>query len=170
MKKLPLLLSVGSLCMLASCNSDNKSSGNNNAQGEKNLAAFHAINKAVESGDMSKIGDYIAADGIDHAGENGDVKGLDSIKAQLAMVHTMAKDMKTEIIKELADSEYAFVWERYTGNSDGNMGMPKGPYNVTTLHVAKFKDGKSTEHWEFMQPADVMKMMPPPAKDPEPKK
>ena len=102
MKKLPLLLPAGLLLILASCNNDNKSSENKNSQAERNLASFHAINKAVESGDMSKIGDYIAADGIDHAaGENGDLKGLDSIKVQLAKVHNMAKDMKSEIIRSL---------------------------------------------------------------------
>ena len=31
---------------------------------------------------------------------------------------------------------------------------------MSTVHVTKFKDGMATEHWEFMQAADMMKMMP----------
>jgi len=38
----------------------------------------------------------------------GDIKGLDSIKAELTKIHTMVSDMKTEVVKELGDSEYVF--------------------------------------------------------------
>ncbi len=69
--------------------------------------------------------------------------------------------MKMEMIKEMADDDYVFSLMRYTGTSNGQMGMPKGPYDMKTMEVVKFKDGKAVEHWAYMQPADVMKMMPP---------
>ena len=56
----------------------------------KNLAANNAVNRAIESGDMSNLGDYIASDAVDHSGAHGDVVGLDSIKAELAPVHKIA--------------------------------------------------------------------------------
>ena len=63
--------------------------------GIKNLAVANAINRAIESGDMSNVGDYIATDALDHSGEHGDVVGLDSIKAELAPVHKLAaNDLK----------------------------------------------------------------------------
>ena len=46
---------------------------------------------------------------------------------------------------------------RFTGTSDGSMGMPKGPYDMKAVEVEKFKDGKAIEHWEFMDPAEMMK-------------
>lgn len=74
-------------------------------------------------------------------------------------MHKTGSDMKMEIIKQLADDDYVFSWQRYTGTSDGSMGMPKGPYNMTAIEVVKCKDGKAVEHWGFMEPRELMKMM-----------
>jgi predicted ester cyclase len=129
---------------------------------QRNLAANNAVNKAIESGDVSNLGDYIASDAIDHSGDHGDVIGIDSIKKALAPLHKMAtNDLKMEVIKELADSEYVFQWVRTTGTAaNKDMGVAIGSkFNVTMISVSKFKNGKATEHWEFMQPADMMKMM-----------
>jgi len=146
-------------CFFVACKSDKKENG---AQGEKNLAAASAVHKSVESGDVSKLGDYIAADAVDHAGKNGDIKGLDSIKTELAKYKEMSTDMKSEITKEMGDNDYTFQWMRFTGTaSTADMGMPVGTkYNMTAIHVCKFKDGMIVEHWEFRQPVDLMKMMP----------
>jgi len=68
------------------------------------------------------------------------------------------KDMKTETVREVADGDYVYSWMRYTGTSDGTMGMPNGPYDMAAI-VAKFKDGKAIEHWNFMETQSMMKMM-----------
>ena len=151
MKKFLFAIPVGMLSLCMSC-SDNG--------GGKNLDAARAINKAVETGDTSKLSDYLAADAVDHS-DHGDIKGADSIKSAIAKIHLMVKDMKIETVKELADGEYTFQWMNYTGTAiTSDMGMKAGEtFKMTAIQVSKFKDGKSTEHWEFMQPADMMKMM-----------
>ncbi len=166
MKKLLLILPAGLLFTLVSCNNNDKgaAASTDNPVAAKNLDAVHGINKAIETGDVSKLGDYIAADAVNHSGEKGEVKGLDSIKAELALIHNQGTNMKSETIKEFADSVHVMQWMRYTGNSKMPMGaMPAGsPYDMMVIHVSKFKDGKATDHWEFMLPSDMMKMMPPP--------
>jgi predicted ester cyclase len=117
--------------------------------------------KAYEAGEFDKMKDYIAADAIDHAGEKGDITGLDSIVAEMKRYKAMMKDTKTEVLKEMADDEYVFVWGKFSGTmtADG-MGMRAGDkMNMTSVDVAKFKDGKAVEHWMFMDAADVNKMM-----------
>ncbi len=165
MKKILFTITAGMFCFFISCNSGSNTSAENksNDAAQKNLAAANAVNKAIETGDVSNLGDYIAADGVDHAGMKGEVKGLDSIKAELAKIHTMAADMKMETIKELADSEYVFQWMRFTGTAaTADMGMPAGTrFDMSAIEVSRFKYGKAIEHWEFMQPADMMKMMGP---------
>jgi predicted ester cyclase len=139
----------------------------------KNLAANNGIDRAIESGDVSNLGDYIATDAVDHSGEHGDVIGLDSIKAELAPMHKLAaNDLKFEVVKELADSDYVFEWSRLTGTATTTeMGVPVGSkFSVTSVNVSRFKNGKAAEHWEFMQPADLMKMMAAPATKPLAKK
>jgi predicted ester cyclase len=128
----------------------------------KNLATNNAINRSIESGDVSNLGDYITTDAVDHSGQHGDVVGLDSIKAELAPLHKLAaNDLKFEVVKELADSDYVFQWVRMTGTATStDMGVPVGSkFSVASMNVSRFKNGKATEHWEFMQPADMMKMM-----------
>src|SRR3954447_11415552 len=129
MKTFLFTIVAGAFCFFISCNTatNTPSESKANDAAQKNLAAANGVNKAIETGDVSNLGDYIATDAVDHAGMQGDVKGLDSIKAELAKIHTMVSDMKVETIKELVDSEYVFQWLRFTGTSTtSDMGMPSG--------------------------------------------
>jgi predicted SnoaL-like aldol condensation-catalyzing enzyme len=169
MKQLLSMMLTAIVFSMSACNSGTNTTAvaTINDAGQKNLLAANSINKAIEMGDMSNLGDYIAPDAIDHSGQHGDVVGLDSIKTGLAPLHKMAtNDLKMEVVKELADSEYVFQWVRTTGTAaTTDMGVPVGSkFSVVMISVSKFKNGKATEHWEFMQPADMMKMMAPPQK------
>ena len=160
MKKfLIILTSSGLICCITSCNS-NTATGN--TQGEKNIAAVHAVNDAIESGDVGKLDQYIAADAVDHTGEQGEVKGLDNIKANLKHMHDTYPDMKLEEVQEASNGDYVFVLTRFTGtNKEASMGAPAGThFDMTGVEVIKFNnDGKATDHWEYMTMADMMKMM-----------
>lgn len=157
MKKIFFAAFTGLLCVGTSCN-DNATANKGSAQKEKNIAASDMISDAFKTGDVTKIDSAVSDDFIDHT-DQGDKKGKDSLKSMINMVHTNFKDMKMEKVKELADDDYVFTWMRYTGNSDGAMGMPKGPYDMSAIEVAKFKDGKAIEHWSFMDMQSMMKMM-----------
>ena len=50
-------------------------------------------------------------------------------------------EMKFETIRELADDDYVMTWSKMTGR------------NMTTVDIAKFKDGKAVEHWIYMDAA-----------------
>lgn len=150
------MLAVVILNSLIACNSGMS------ATAKKNKEVNDAITKAYESGDFSKMGDYIAADAVDHGGQNGDVKGLDNIVAELKMYHDQMPDMKSETLMETANDEYVMTWSKVSGTAktDG-MGMKAGQkIEMTSVDVAKFKDGKAVEHWIYMDPKDMMQMMP----------
>lgn len=167
MKQILSLFAIGLVFACISCNSDKteKTAGDtmssdkkDNSMTEKNLAASHVVDKAFETGDPGGIDSVVSGDFVDHR-DRGDVKGRDSLKAMITSMHKDFPDMKMEHIKELADDEYVFSLNRYTGTSNGEMGMPKGPYDMKAIEVVKFKDGKGVEHWSFMESADMMKMM-----------
>lgn len=174
MKKTFSVLTIGLIFACASCSNDKteKTSGDtmssekmssdkkDHSMAEKNLAASHIVNKAFETGNAGEIDNAIASDFVDHT-DQGD-KNRDSLKTMIGMMHKEFPDMKMEMIKEMADDDYVFSLMHYTGTSNGKMGMPKGPYDMKTMEVVRFKDGKAVEHWAYMQPADVMKMMPMP--------
>jgi predicted SnoaL-like aldol condensation-catalyzing enzyme len=172
MKQIILLLAAGTFLFFASCNEKTeKTTGDSmgtekkeNPVVEKNIAISHAVSKAFETGDVSALDSIVADDFLDHT-DRGDKVGRDSLKAMISFVHNNFKDMKMETLNEVADNDYVYSRMRFTGTTDGTMGMPKGPYDMQVIELARFKDGKAVEHWEFMDIQTVMKMMAPPASD-----
>lgn len=176
MKKFVVVISAISILMLTSC--ETKKEGGMSDTAKKNLAASQAISKSFETKDFSKLGDYIAENCVDHAGENGDIVGLANMKAEFEKMTSMFSEMKSEVIRELADDEYVMSWMRYTGKfSQDMMGMKAGDsFTAESMEVSKFKDGKAIEHWTMMEPKEFKKMMgeetppPPPPMEEKPAK
>lgn len=162
MKQVFFAAFAGLICICTSCDSNKPVTADNGNQEmeQKNLAAFETVGKAFETGDVSGIDSTVADDFIDHT-DKGDVKGKDSLKSMITHMHTSFPDMKTTTKNTAASGDYVYGWMSYSGTSDGSMGMPKGPYDMTAIELVKFNNGKATEHWSFMQPADMMKMMGP---------
>jgi len=159
MKKV-LFAAFAGLFLLASCNDKPPvEESKNNSKTYKNIEASRAVSKAFGSGDVTGIDSVVSDKFVDHT-DRGDV-GRDSLKAMIKMVNATNKDMKMEVLKELGDDDYVFTWMRFTGTSDGTI-MHVGPYNMTGMQVVRCEDGKIVEHWEFMEPREMMKMMPPP--------
>jgi predicted SnoaL-like aldol condensation-catalyzing enzyme len=150
------LAAVGALCLLTACNNSQPTGSSDQSMAQKNLDAVHIVNNAFQTGDISHIDEAVAADFVDHT-DKGD-KGRDTLKAMIVQMHKAGLDMKVEVLKEIADSDYVFEMMRYSGNGDGVM-MPPGPYDMRAVEVIRFKDGKGVEHWAFMDVADMMKMM-----------
>ena len=159
MKKIFFISFLGLLCFCMSCNdTSTTASDSKDSRTQKNLDANRVVMKAFETGDVSGLDSVIADDFVDHT-DRGDKVGRDSLKAMVAWVRSMNKDMKAEIIKEVADDDYVFSWMTLSGDHDGSM-APKGPFKMKAIQVTKFNnDGKATEHWEYMEMAEMMKMM-----------
>jgi hypothetical protein len=47
----------------------------------------------------------------------------------------------------------------FVGTGDGSMGIPPGPFNIHTIELSKYKDGKATEHWGFWETREVVEQM-----------
>ena len=162
MKKILFTAFAGIACFFSSCDSNTATtseSGKDSTQA-KNIAAYETVSKAFQTGDVSNIDNVVADDFIDHT-EKGEVKGKDSLKAMITMTHGNMKDSKMETTNIAASGDYVYAWMRYSGTGDGTMGMPNGPYDMNSIELVKFHNGKAVEHWNFMQAADMMKMMGP---------
>jgi predicted SnoaL-like aldol condensation-catalyzing enzyme len=66
----------------------------------------------------------------------------------------MMPDMKSSNTRSLADDECIFTWAAISGNMGGK------PVTMSSIDVSKFKDGKAVEHWMYMDPKDMIAMMP----------
>jgi predicted SnoaL-like aldol condensation-catalyzing enzyme len=156
MKKIFLLLAGCSL-LLVSC--EKKGEAGMSDRAKKNLEACRTVAKAFESGDPKEVDNVVAEDFVDHT-PMGDMN-RDSLKHYIVMMHEKDPSAKMETLQEFANDDYAVVWYRFSGNSDGSMGMPAGPYDMKAMEVVKFnKDSKAVEHWEYMDVVEMMKMKP----------
>ena len=169
MKKLAFAFSAVILSCFITCTNNTAHEGGSE-KAHKNLENFKSVISMFEKGDYTKAGDYIAADGVDHTSPNGEVKGLDNLKAMFAEMGSTMRNVKDEIKKEFADDEYSMVWIRQTWTQtkdDPMMGMKAGQQgDMQMVEVCKHgADGKITDHWGFMSMADMMKMMPQMPKD-----
>ena len=165
MRKNLLFLLISLPFIFSACNNATTETASeakaDNSVAEKNKASFRVVVDAFQTGDISKIDSVVAPDFVDHT-ERGDL-GRDSLKTMIQTMHQQMGGMKSEVVKEMADDEYVFGLIRYTGTSKGEMGMPPGPFDFKGLEVVRYKDGKAVEHWAYMEPREMMKMMPPPA-------
>jgi SnoaL-like polyketide cyclase len=145
------------LCFLFSCSNPNSGPS---ATTLKNLEVVKNIRDAISTNQLNKLNDYIAIDAIDHDGDQGYIKGLDSIKMQMREWHSGMEE-KMEIIKELADDDYVMSWEHSTGKylTTGQGHKAGDSFDMKLVGIARLKNGKVTEHWMMMPPSDVMKMM-----------
>ena len=154
---------AGIILLLAACNNaqpvataDPAPGGSTlSAKAQKNLDAMHVIDKAFKSGDVSGVDSVVADNFVDHT-DRGD-KNRDSLKAMIKWAAT-DKTMKMETVKEVADDDYAFAMMHMSGTGDGTM-MPAGPYEMHSVEVVRFVDGKAVEHWGYMEMGEVAKMM-----------
>ena len=146
------------LCFLMSCK-DSSTMVNISMQ-ETNKANSLKIHKAIETGDVSGLDSIIDKDFVDHSGPNGDVKGLDSLKALFTMIHSHVPDVKITAIANATDGDYNFDYNRMTGTTNSEfLGMPANyKFDMTGVDVLKIKDGKIVEHWSYADPNEMMKM------------
>jgi predicted SnoaL-like aldol condensation-catalyzing enzyme len=160
MKKILFAASTVVMCFLISCKDAGSDS---NSQNEKNLANNKEIYKAIETGDVSKIKDYIDKDAVDHSGPGGqEMKGGDSIVAMLGSIHNSFTDLKLEVIADATNGDYVFTLVRLTGTTTAKPGIgmpPNKKMDSKSVDVVKIKDGRATDHWEFDDPKEIMEMM-----------
>ena len=165
MKKLAFALSAVILSCLVTCTTNTAHEDGPSERAKKNLETNQAVIKMFEAGDFSKLGDYIAADAVDHTTPKGEVKGLDSIKALFNYFASTMTDAKIETVKELADDDYVMSWvkQSWTAKVDDPMMNMKAGDKATmeSIEVTKYNsEGKVTDHWGFIGMNDMMKMMP----------
>ncbi len=165
MKKFFFASAAIAACFLVSCKDEKAGSADNNAAVKEQSAAFM---KSIETGDFSKTKDWLTADAVDHgSGANmSDVKGADSIVANLSRIHaSFEPGYKSEVMNQSIDGDYLYAMIHMKGKTTANpgMGMPAATdIDMRSVEVTKLKDGKAAEHWSFASVEDMMKMAPPP--------
>ncbi len=163
MKAIIFFAAVTMLSVFYSCNPAATATSSGSAAADSMKSLNEQVYKGFVSGDFSAFEKMTSPDVVDHGMGDKDVVGKDSVEKDLKEMNTQIKDLKFDILSESADSNYTMTLVRMTGiSNDAKIGMPVGtPMDMTSVDVLKWKDGKVTEHWAYMDPRDMMKMMAP---------
>ena len=161
MKAIIFFAALIMLSLIYSCNSPATATSSGSATTDSMKLLDEQVYKGFVSGDFSAFEKMTSPDIVDHGIGDKDVVGKDSVEKYLKEMNTQIKDLKFDVLSESADSNYSMTLVRMTGvSNDAKTGMPVGTQmDMTSVDVLKWKDGKVTEHWNYMDPRDMMKMM-----------
>jgi predicted SnoaL-like aldol condensation-catalyzing enzyme len=132
---------------------------------DRNAEATNKVYRALESGNFAGIDTILTDDVIDHDGgpQGQDIKGKDSVMANLTRMHNYFDGLKFEMMNHAtsADGMYHYATARMTGKAKENpWGMPVGQnIDDVTIDLIKIRDGKCAEHWAFMSMHDFNEIM-----------
>ena len=156
-----IILSCNDTAKVADANDDGADSSH-----AKNSENIKEVYRAIETGDVSKLSNFVADDFVDHNGnvDGSDLKGKDSVLKMLSQIHTYFEPgLKMEFISDATsdDGMYHYATVRMKGKAAANpWGMPVGAdIDDTSVDVIKLRDGKATEHWGFMSMGDFNEIM-----------
>lgn len=165
------LIVLAAVMFIISCNDSAEVAGANDTKDStnastKNTQRMKDVYQAIQTGDVSRIGDFLADDFVDHNAnmDNSDVKGKDSALKMLSTIYTYFEPgFKMEYMGDAtsADGTMQYAMVRMIGKAKANpWGMPVGmDIDDTSVDVVKLKDGKATEHWGFMSMKDFNEIM-----------
>lgn len=161
------MIAFAAIALMASCETKvaNDSSTNMAAADEKNAEATKKVYHALETGDVKGLDSLFTDDVVDHDGgmNGGDIKGKDSVIAAIAQVSTFFSGLKVESMGHATstDGQYHYSMVRMTGKATDKCPWmaPGKDMDDTSIDVIKLKDGKCTDHWQFMSMKDFNEVM-----------
>lgn len=156
--KIRLFTMAGIIFLFVSCNEKKKETGMSETA-QKNLNAMLGIIGCFDKRDFTNLGDYVAEDCFDHYGEG--LKGLAAMKAEYETWLEYTQNSKIKVITQMANDEYAIVWIRFEETVTQDVeNMEAGVrFDKTDIEVGRLKDGKVVEHWTFVEPSEMAKVI-----------
>ena len=125
-----------------------------NAQDCTHKGLLKMIDQSMMEKDISMMDKIYHADAVRHT-PNGDVEGLEKIKANAAQFYKDVPDAKGENLEIICNENFLVVRWKGTGTPTGS---PK-PIQVTGITISKVVDGMIAEEWEEMNTMSLMMQM-----------
>ncbi len=114
-------------------------------------------------GDMSRAGEVIADNAIDHQGIPGvDTNGLEGFKRVCAIYQGAFPDLKATLLSVATQGDRTFAHFHMTGTNTGAfMGMPATgkAIDIEGVDVMRFEGGKAVEHWGYVEEMKMMQQL-----------
>jgi steroid delta-isomerase-like uncharacterized protein len=155
-----MLAALFVVCITA-CNNQPNTAASTVAEPKYSGPTNKDVYAVFNSGDWSKLDSLVAKDGVDHT-PMGDVRGLDSLKASFKEMKLAFPDLKFEAMEEAIQGDMIFTRYHFTATNTGPFnGMPATNKKIDMIgvDVAKVKDGKLYEHWDYSDNLQFFKQL-----------
>ena len=160
MKHSFLLVLASMLIVACGSNGSEDHAAATKAHADSVKASIEAVYSIMSSGgNLDDLDKYIAADFVEHQKMPGYPDGLEGLKKMMGDFHAAYSDLKTTVVDVIVDGDKAAAIYHMTGTNTGDfMGMPatNKTFDIHGIDWMRFENGKSVEHWGFME---EMKMM-----------
>jgi len=144
--------------LFSSCMNQSKSMRKDEkAKNTAGLTTFY--DQVMNAHNLAMVDSFCAADFVEHSPDPGFTPDRDGLKKDLAAFFTAFPDFHIQSNFVMADSDMVTAPFTATGTNSGSfMGMPATgkKMNIDGIDIIRFKDGKATDHWGYV---DQMKMM-----------
>lgn len=111
--------------------------------------------ETFRSGDVQVLDSILSDDFVDHSDSRD--QGRDSLKYFIQTVYAHKGGLRSEIVRQVADSNYVFTWLRYAA-TEQDLNASQTNFDMQSIGVALFREGQIIEHWEFANVQDLVQM------------
>jgi len=125
---------------------------------EENKESMRKTIAAMNNGEFHKMQEDVHPEQVFHISQGRDIKGTDGEVEAFTKLKEIIPDIYSEILDMTAEGDKVITHLFDTGTVKGEM-MGVAPtdrkFSQESLHINRFKDGKSIERWEFRDRFDL---------------
>lgn len=124
--------------------------------------ARRTLTEIMPNGDVAALAEVVHPDCVNHEAPPGTPGGLEGMKQTMLWLRQVFSDLRWEIHKVVAEADtvalYCTLHGRHTGEL---MGIPptNRPVAFRQVHLVRFLDGKSIEHWALRDDLTLMRQL-----------
>jgi len=114
------------------------------------------------SGDVDRLAEVIAEDGIDHGARPDEPQGLVGVQQTMLWLGRVFSDQRWEIRQVVGEGDVVVVYCTLHGRHTGDlMGIPSTNREIAQdyVHILRFEDGKAVEHWGVRDDMALMQQL-----------
>jgi steroid delta-isomerase-like uncharacterized protein len=157
-----ILLASGMVCLYSCTNMSNPADESRKTMETKNMETMQKVFDNFAAGNTN-VDEWVSADMVERTPDpNIKATGLAGMKEAITMYHTSFPDMKINVSRMIADSDYVVAHFTMTGTNSGPMGpMPatNKSIDVNGVDIVRFENGKGVEHWGYWQETKMMQQL-----------
>ena len=114
------------------------------------------------SGDIDRLADVIAEDGIDHSARPDEPQGLVGAQQTMLWLGSVFSDQRWEIHQVIGEGDTVVVYCTLHGRHTGDLlGIPPTKREVAMdyVQILRFRDGKAVERWGVRDDMAMMRQL-----------